>query len=254
MWWVPLVGAAVDYFSTDQTNKANASEGSKDRAFQSDQAKRSMEFSSAEALANRNFQERMSNTQFSRASADLEKAGLNRILSMAQPAPTTSGSMGQGSAGSGSRPTMIKPNIAETGMNIASAQQSIQTQKAQTKLIEAQARNVDAQTAGTLSTNKAKEMSGHLPDMINDILGPDASGAKWYERARQGLTDKLEEIFEGKTPGDYIKGKIDKQNTDTEKGRKEFQKMINEIKGKFTAPPRPPRPSIKNSTWGHPKE
>lgn len=46
------------------------------------------------AQDNRKFQRTMSNTAYQRAAADLEKAGLNRIIAMGSPASTPSGSVG----------------------------------------------------------------------------------------------------------------------------------------------------------------
>ena len=53
-----------------------------------------MSYNSAEALANRNFQERMSNTAYQRAVEDMRKAGLNPILAFANGGASTPGGSG----------------------------------------------------------------------------------------------------------------------------------------------------------------
>lgn len=53
-----------------------------------------MQYNSAEALANRNFQERMSNTAYQRAVEDMRKAGINPILAFANGGASTPGGSG----------------------------------------------------------------------------------------------------------------------------------------------------------------
>lgn len=53
-----------------------------------------MSYNSAEALANRNFQERMSSTSYQRAVEDMRKAGLNPILAFANGGASTPGGSG----------------------------------------------------------------------------------------------------------------------------------------------------------------
>lgn len=71
-------------------------------AFQTASAEKAMKFNAEEAQKNRDWQERMSNTQYQRAMADMKKAGLNPILAYTQGgAGVPSGATASGYAMSG---------------------------------------------------------------------------------------------------------------------------------------------------------
>lgn len=84
--------------------------------WQSDQAKK-------ESKRQREWQEEMSNTAYQRAAKDLEAAGLNRVLALGSPASTPSGAMA----------SIENPRLGgavQTGINAATAKQSIAQSKA----------------------------------------------------------------------------------------------------------------------------
>lgn len=79
---------AFSYAMTNYSNAFNAAEAEKNR-----------NFSSSEAKALRDWQERMSNTAYQRAAKDLRAAGLNPYLAaMGNSASTPSGSIAHGSS------------------------------------------------------------------------------------------------------------------------------------------------------------
>lgn len=105
-------------------------------------AQRAMDFSSAEAVKNREWEEMMSNTAHQREVSDLRAAGLNPMLSVNHGASTPGGSTGQGFSAQGA-PTRGTPLSGLTG-TVTAAQ--VQNLMAQTDKTEAETEEVKART------------------------------------------------------------------------------------------------------------
>lgn len=109
-------------------------------------------FGGYQAHRNREFQRDMANTQYQRAAKDLEKAGLNRILALGSPAPTTQGAMAP--------PT----RFSEAAIQGASAKQQIEVGKAQADLMRENAALAVAQR-DQAEANAAKARAETLSTM-----------------------------------------------------------------------------------------
>lgn len=90
------------------------------------------------ARENRDWQERMANTAYQRAATDLEKAGLNRILSLGSPASTPSGNVAQ----------VVNENqsLAENIAKSPHSAMALRVQKQQLRQMESAIENTDADT------------------------------------------------------------------------------------------------------------
>lgn len=131
-----FLGGALDYAANE--NLQDQAQG-----FNAHEAALQRQFNSAEALAQRNWQEHMSNTAVRRHARDLRAAGFNPLLSVhpGGGATTPSGAAASGSAAT-SPGASSHPNIAAA---MASASQ-VQVNEAQAELLKAEAKEVTART------------------------------------------------------------------------------------------------------------
>lgn len=169
-----LIGGRSSRESVEDTNALNLQLAREGQAFNAEQAQKMMDFQagqvsqkmvydqhmaeramavgSREALWNREWQERMSNTAYQRAKVDLDAAGMNPMLALMKgPASTPHGGQGSGvsgsaGVGSGHAAEAIVPQMQNaklvalnTAMQAATFQANLRKIFAETKEIESRA-------------------------------------------------------------------------------------------------------------------
>jgi len=111
-----------------------------------------------EAQRNRDFQERLSSTAYTRAAKDLEAAGLNRVLAIGSPASIPSG---------GQAPI---PNTLESMIGGAQAASGLATQKSQRKLMTQQTNQAQATAKAVSQRGNLDEQNARIRKTIADTV------------------------------------------------------------------------------------
>lgn len=143
------------------------------------------DFNAQQAQANRDFQERMSNTAYQRGVADMEKAGLNPMLAYSQgPAQVPTGSSASGVVAQVENPV---PKAVQAFQSVSSAQQA-QAQVEQTK---ATVNNINADTANKLADNPYISIRGDASRAQGELYAQQAHGAELDVRSKQALLPYL---------------------------------------------------------------
>lgn len=200
---------AAEVFSAQQAalqRDWSGGESQLDRDFQSAEAGLARAFSAEQAQQQMDFQERMASTQVQRATEDLQRAGLNRILALGQPSAAPSGAMAQAATPSGSRGSGSSASSsgggagpAPTGNMAAMLQAATQMQTAQSlvKKQEAEADYIDAQTDKTKADTGFSELKGLLGNFLKEYLGGEGTVGKQIHGAIRPLVDKAFELDRG---------------------------------------------------------
>lgn len=175
-------------------------------------------FSSKQAQRNRNFQRTLSDTAYQRAAADLEAAGLNRILAVGQPASTPAGATANADiASSAKMGALLNQELNQLKANIRNTNQQTKTGKALELKAMADASTARASEARLRSEIPLIENRARLVSIDAQLRQNLISSSEALEQLAQWGLEVLKTVDStGKDPGTLASALIEEidKNTD----------------------------------------
>ena len=160
------------------------------------------------------FQERMSGTAYTRAAADLENAGLNRILALGSPASTPAGAQAP------------VPNMLDTAISGAKMASGLATEASSRKLMGAQASAQQASAKQASSQATLNETNNAIRDEFRNFIKTDENARSIWSTVKSNATGMIN------TAQDYDKT-IQKFLGDMENEFTDFIDSIGESRNKL---------------------